>query len=81
MLISKNISTRLWGLFCLTSIMAARPNKNQRVIKTKTKAKKLFLILSPRVFVPNKSTQEPNKINDDSQAPISKGIRTIAGIM
>jgi hypothetical protein len=31
--------------------------------------------------VPNKSTQEPNKINDDSQAPISKGIKIIAGIM
>ena len=65
----------------MTSKMAAKPNKNQRAIKTKTKAKKLFLILSPRVLVPNKSTQETNKINDDSQAPISKGIKTIAGIM
>jgi len=81
MLISKNISIGLWGLLCLTSKIVAKPNKNQRVIKTKTKAKKLFLILSPRVFVPNKSTQEPNKISDDSQAPISKGIKTIAGIM
>ena len=81
MLISKNISIRPRGLFCVISKMVAKPNKNQRVIKTKTKAKKLFLILSPRVFVPNKSTQEPNKISDDSQAPISKGIMTIAGLM
>ena len=79
MLISKNISIRPRGLFCLISKMVAKPNKNQRVIKTKTKAKKLFLILSPRVFVPNKAPKNPTKLTMTPRHQLARESRQLLG--
>jgi len=66
-------------LFSIINKSVAKPNKIHRVKKTKTKAKKLLLIFSPKVLMMLKKSQATNKISDDSQRPNKVGTKAIAG--